>query len=158
VGGIIEDERGLLLVENLRRNGSRDWSPPGGVIDPGEGPVEALTREVLEETGLTVDSWQGPIYRVEVEAPDDGFHLGVEVYRAEAASGDIVLDDPDGIVVTAEYVPRDELEGRLHDAHRWITEPVLGFVHDGADDGRTYRFRMVRDDAGAPVVTRQRLD
>ena len=33
-GAVIEDPDRVLLVENRRRNGSTDWSPPGGVIDP----------------------------------------------------------------------------------------------------------------------------
>jgi 8-oxo-dGTP pyrophosphatase MutT (NUDIX family) len=46
------------------------WVQPGGHIDPGETPLEAATREVLEETGLVtrplspavvhVDCHQGP--------------------------------------------------------------------------------------------------
>ena len=35
-GGIVTSERGLLLVQNRRRDGREDWTPPGGVIDPGE--------------------------------------------------------------------------------------------------------------------------
>ncbi|XMB65897.1 NUDIX domain-containing protein [Mycoplasmatota bacterium zrk1] len=31
------------------------WIPPGGHIEPNEGPVEAALREVKEETGLTVE-------------------------------------------------------------------------------------------------------
>lgn len=30
------------------------WLPPGGHVDPNEDPIEAVHREVLEETGLTV--------------------------------------------------------------------------------------------------------
>ena len=32
-GAVIEGPAGLLLVRNRRRDGSFDWSPPGGVID-----------------------------------------------------------------------------------------------------------------------------
>lgn len=28
------------------------WEPPGGGIDPGESPIEAARRELVEETGL----------------------------------------------------------------------------------------------------------
>jgi len=46
-GGIIEGPDGILLVQNRRRDGSLDWSTPGGVIEvhEGESVVDGLTRE-----------------------------------------------------------------------------------------------------------------
>ena len=44
VSGLIENAGSLLLVANRRSNGSIDWSPPGGVVDPGEVALSALTR------------------------------------------------------------------------------------------------------------------
>jgi 8-oxo-dGTP pyrophosphatase MutT (NUDIX family) len=41
-----------VLLTRLR---SRDWDIPGGVIDPGETPVEAAIREVWEETYAKVE-------------------------------------------------------------------------------------------------------
>ena len=35
-GALIVSDDGVLLVQNRRRNGSHDWTPPGGVIDEGE--------------------------------------------------------------------------------------------------------------------------
>ena len=35
-----------------------------------ESVLDGLTREVLEETGLVVTEWEGPIYEIEVVAPD----------------------------------------------------------------------------------------
>jgi len=63
-GGVVVSDEGLLLVQNRRRNGSFDWSPPGGVIEvaDGETVVDGLTREVEEETGLRVLEWAGPLY------------------------------------------------------------------------------------------------
>ena len=104
-GAVIEDAHRILLVCNERFNGVSDWSPPGGVIDPGERIVEGLTREVLEETGLTVLEWQGPIYEIEAEAAGVGWRLRVEVHRAVSVQGSAAVgDDPDGIVVDADSV------------------------------------------------------
>lgn len=139
-GGVVADERGLLLVQNRRRNGDVDWSTPGGVIDPGETPVEGLTREVREETGIAVSAWSGPLYRVEVLAPDAGFFLRVEARRAVGFTGELVVDDPDGIVVSAEFVDAMTARDRLLDASPWVVEPLLAHLEDGIGDGRVFRY------------------
>ncbi len=141
-GGVIIDGDNVLLVENKRRGGAVDWSPPGGVIDPGEDAITALTREVAEETGLTVGGWLGPLYRVEVHAPDAGFLLRVEAHLATEVTGQIVIDDPDGIVISADYVHRIEVGLRLTDAQPWVAEPLLAHLDDGVDDGRLFRYRV----------------
>ncbi len=50
---VIFDERGrvLLIKENYDR---RRWGLPGGAVEPGESPEEAVVREVLEETCVHV--------------------------------------------------------------------------------------------------------
>ena len=43
----------LILVRQHRfGSGELSWEVPGGVIDPGENPVEAAVRELKEETGF----------------------------------------------------------------------------------------------------------
>jgi 8-oxo-dGTP diphosphatase len=62
--GLICNPRNEVLL--LRRLGNykdvtigRDlWEFPGGSIDPGETVLQALNREVKEETGLEVAEWQ----------------------------------------------------------------------------------------------------
>ena len=45
--------RGATLLHWHRKVGL--WLPPGGHIEPGEDPVEAALREVIEETGMAVE-------------------------------------------------------------------------------------------------------
>lgn len=142
--GIIEGPGSLLLVQNRRRDGRTDWSPPGGVIEVADGEsVEAgLTREVREETGITVREWAGPVWSVEAEAADAGWSLRVEVFRALAYDGDLYVDDPDGIVVDARFFPVDDCHVQL--ASTWLPthEPLVAWLAERWTETRSYRYRV----------------
>ncbi len=116
-GALIETADGLLLVQNRRRDGSHDWSTPGGVIEEGEELLKGLAREVEEETGLVVTEWIGPVYEVRIVAPQMGWRLRVEAHRAVAFTGELTLADPDGIVVDARWVDAHEHEAHLERVH-----------------------------------------
>jgi len=55
VSATIYREGRVLLVRRARAPGRDLFSLPGGVVEAGETLVEAVAREVLEETGLTVE-------------------------------------------------------------------------------------------------------
>jgi 8-oxo-dGTP diphosphatase len=152
-GAVIEGPEGVLLVANRRRNGEIDWTTPGGVVDPGESVLEGLTREVLEETGLTVHSWEGPLYEIETVAPDLGWHLRVEVHRALEVTGDLVVDDPDGIVVDACWVPGGDCAPRLVASHPWVREPLSAWIGERWEGSRSYRYRVTGTDMRSLEVT-----
>ena len=152
---LIENEDGLLLVANRRRDGRVDWTPPGGVIDEGEDVLGGLTREVEEETGLIVTEWEGPIYLVDAEAADAGWHMKVEVFRAVTFEGDLrVGDDPDGIVEDARFVPADECSAVLHQTWELITEPVGAWLSERWTEARTYRYHVAGINRAEMVVTK----
>ena len=53
---MISDQNGNILVQNRTKP---DWPGlcfPGGHVEPGESFVDSVIREVLEETGLTVEN------------------------------------------------------------------------------------------------------
>lgn len=52
VGAIVRRADELLLVKRGQPPGAGEWSVPGGRVEPGEMLMEAVTRELQEETGL----------------------------------------------------------------------------------------------------------
>jgi hypothetical protein len=43
-------------------------------------------------------------------------------------SGDLLLDDPDGIVVDAQFVPVESCALHLDGVARWVGEPLLSWL------------------------------
>ena len=158
-GGVADDATGggdgVLLVENQRRNGTSDWTPPGGVIDPGEDLLVGLTREVREETGLEVLRWAGPLYGISAEAPDLGWRLRVEVHLAAEVAGDLSIgDDPDGIVVAADWVGASSCADRLCTSHQWVREPLLEWMIERFEAMREFRYEVLGTGVSDVRVTR----
>jgi ADP-ribose pyrophosphatase YjhB (NUDIX family) len=60
--GLVPAPYGVLLVKRRFEPLAGRWSLPGGAVETGERLVEALRREVEEETGLVVDV--GPVVEV----------------------------------------------------------------------------------------------
>jgi 8-oxo-dGTP diphosphatase len=68
VGAVVRDAAGRLLLIRRGQEPSRGlWSLPGGRIEPGETPEQAVVREVHEETGLSVRCGE-PVGRVRIPA------------------------------------------------------------------------------------------
>lgn len=157
-GGLVMSGGAVLLVQNRRRDGRLDWSPPGGVIDAGEGLLTGLTREVEEETGLRIGSWTGPAYRIEAEAPDMGWHLTVEAHVAEVVAGDLTVGaDPDGIVVDARFVSPDECVALVGGSPQWVREPLCGWLGGTADHGAAWSYRVTGALGGDRRIEVERL-
>jgi 8-oxo-dGTP diphosphatase len=49
-GALFFDENGQVML--VKPTYKRGWEIPGGYVEPGETPIEACQREVLEELGL----------------------------------------------------------------------------------------------------------
>ena len=155
-GALICGEEGLLLVCNRRRDGSLDWTTPGGVIEPGEDLLEGIRREVVEETGLMITDFGGIAYSLVAEAPDLGWRLRVEVHRALAVEGTIAVgDDPDGIVVDARYVDLGACSSHLGAAVPWVREPLSEWAEEQWLGLRGYRYAIDGREPASWTVTRR---
>ena len=62
VGAVIVDEGRVVLIKRKYEPLKGHWSLPGGMVEIGETLESALSREMLEETGLRVDV--GPVIEV----------------------------------------------------------------------------------------------
>lgn len=141
LSGAVAGPDQVLLVQNLRRNGTKDWTTPGGVIDEGEAALVGLGREVAEETGLLVADWGGLLYEIRVQAPELGWDLRVEVHRAAAVNGEVsVGEDPDGIVVGSAWAATPRCIALLGDAQPWVREPLVDWLTERWSDPRSYEY------------------
>lgn len=152
VGGV--EINGLVLVGNRRRDGSIEWTPPGGVIDPGESIRQGLTREVFEETGFTVSGWADLRYSVIVEAPQLGWRLRVEAWEAADVIGDIVVADPDGIVEEVRQVAGTEAPALLASSPQWVHVPVGDWLNGLLHATGSFHFRVIGTDRSTSRVER----
>ena len=111
----VVERRGKILLTHWRRGHLHGWTLPGGGIESGEDPRDAVVREVLEETGLEarVGKLLGVDSRVMVreevpEGSDPELHTIRIVYRATVKEGPL-QHEVGGSSDEARWVPLRDL-------------------------------------------------
>jgi 8-oxo-dGTP diphosphatase len=114
--GVCVRDGSMLLARYVSQDRTvRHWTLPGGRVEHGEDPIDAVVREVAEETGYQcrVDLLLGVesrAHRVEWGGPDGSdLHRLCVYYRITVIGGDL-RDEIDGSTDQARWIPRAEVE------------------------------------------------
>lgn len=113
-GFVINDGRLLLLqrrLNDVQKPGI--WELPGGRLEPAEDPVEGMKREMLEETGLSVEVLMP--FSVRHFTRDDGMVITMLVFLCKAFENNVRLSN--------EHIAFEWVESK-----EW-KEKTTGFFH-----------------------------
>ena len=102
VAAVILSENKIFATARGYGEFKGQWEFPGGKIEAGETPEEALAREIKEEleTEIKVGSL---IHTIEYDYPT--FHLSMDCFWCEIVNGDLVLKEAED----ARWLTRDQL-------------------------------------------------
>ncbi len=103
VAAVIRDGDRIFATQRGYGEYKDGWEFPGGKIEPGETPQEALKREIKEELDTTIVVGQ-LIDTIEYDYPN--FHLSMDCFWCEIASGDLVLKEHEA----AKWLTKDQLD------------------------------------------------
>lgn len=89
-GAIIKDNKVFAAQRGNKGKTAFKWEFPGGKIDPGETPEQALHRELVEELSINVKVHE--LITSIVDEYDDVV-LHIDTFRCELISGNPVLSE-----------------------------------------------------------------
>ena len=133
VGALIFDGGRILLAQRGKAPLMGQWSLPGGLVETGESLVNAVRREVLEETGLEVKPLGVLEIFERIMRNADGaaeYHYVLLDYICRVTGGMLSAGDD---ACRVQWVERRALK----DLH--ITEGTLAVIEKGFRNQRKYK-------------------
>ena len=103
VAAVILEESRVFATQRGYGAFKDGWEFPGGKIEPGEGPEQALAREIREELDTEVDVGR-LLTQVEYDYPE--FHLSMGCYLCAIRSGSLTLKEHE----SARWLTADQLD------------------------------------------------
>lgn len=103
VAAVIQADRRVFATQRGYGPQKDGWEFPGGKIEPGETPRQALIREIREELDTEI-AVGDKLLQVEYDYPD--FHLSMGCYLCAVRSGLLTLKEHE----SAKWLSMDELD------------------------------------------------
>ena len=136
VSALVRRDGQMLLVEEMEPGDpGATWMLPGGRVEPSETLVEALRRELAEETGMGLLGSPVIAFAVDITASEGQY--SVITFDCQA-DGPLAPDDPDGLVLSAAWLLTDEALARLAGVAWYDCAPLERFLSGEAPVGATY--------------------
>ena len=129
-GLIFNDKDQILLVKHKPEFESGFyWFVPGGTALENEQAIDALKREVNEETNIDIGSANELIYTIGHTNHKRKWHSDIYVYLIKDWSGDIKINDPDENIVELKWFDKEEAANVINDIpFKVMKEPLITYL------------------------------
>ena len=112
-----------ILLQNRTKNDWQGYTLPGGHVEPGDSFVDAVIREVKEETGLDI---KNPRLAGVKQFPIEGGRYVVLLFKANEYSGTVVSSDEGQMEwVDSNHLSEIHTVEDFEDLIRVINDPAL---------------------------------
>ena len=103
VAAVIRDKEKIFATARGYGEFKGQWEFPGGKIEQGETPQQALKREIMEELNTEIEVGE-LIDTIEYDYPT--FHLSMDCFWAKVSVGELELKEAEA----AKWLTKDELD------------------------------------------------